>query len=74
MNKYRFVFQFCFIFIIIGALNWGLVALDPSNDIIKNIFPNLEIIQRVIYTLIGLSGIISTYLLLTYYNDICMVN
>ncbi|QIB68422.1 DUF378 domain-containing protein [Aminipila butyrica] len=43
--------------IIIGAINWGLIGFFRY-DLISNIFgTNLEIISRIIFGLVGLSGL-----------------
>ena len=52
---------------IIGALNWGLVGLFEF-DLVASIFGGAdEIVSRVIYTVIGLAGIINIGLL---FNDL----
>lgn len=49
--------------IIIGALNWGLVGLFQF-DLVASIFGGTEeILTRVIYTLVGIAGIINIGLL-----------
>lgn len=48
---------------IIGALNWGLVGLFEF-DLVASLFGGAdEIVSRVIYTVIGLAGIINVGLL-----------
>ena len=44
--------------IIVGALNWLLIGLF-SFDLVASIFGNMSIFSRIIYTLVGISGIIS---------------
>ncbi|MBI1977676.1 MAG: DUF378 domain-containing protein [Candidatus Omnitrophica bacterium] len=41
---------------IIGALNWGLVGAFNIN-VVENIFGEMTAITRIIYGLVGLSGI-----------------
>lgn len=41
---------------IIGAVNWGLVGLF-SLDLVALIFGNMSLISRIIYTLVGISGL-----------------
>ena len=41
---------------IIGALNWGLIGLFQLN-LVEQIFGGMTAITRVIYILVGLSGI-----------------
>ena len=44
--------------VIIGALNWLLIGLF-SFDLVAALFGSMNAFSRVIYTLVGLSGIIS---------------
>lgn len=70
MSASRVIFQICLVFIIIGAINWGLFALSPSNDIILTIFSN-SIIRSILYMIIAISGIIACYIWLSYPTDLC---
>lgn len=51
-------------FTIIGALNWGLVGLFDF-DLVLAIFGDKTIMANVIYSLIGLAGIINIGLLMS---------
>ncbi len=44
------------ILIIIGAINWGLVGIFNFN-LVEAIFGGLSIITRIIYILVGISGL-----------------
>ena len=44
--------------VIIGALNWLLIGLF-SFDLVASIFGEMSAFSRVIYTLVGLSGLVS---------------
>lgn len=47
------------VFVIIGALNWGLIGLFDFN-LVGFLFDNVSIvISRIIYTIVGIAGIIS---------------
>lgn len=48
--------------VIIGAVNWGLIGIFKL-DLVNMLFGNMTWISRVIYTLVGLSGL---YLLSLY--------
>lgn len=48
--------------VIIGAVNWGLIGIFKL-DLVNLIFGNMTWISRIIYTLVGLSGV---YLLSLY--------
>ena len=44
------------VLIIIGAINWGLVGLFNFN-LVDTIFGAMSIISRIIYILVGISGL-----------------
>ena len=47
------------VLVIIGALNWGLVGIFNFN-LVAFIFDNISpIVSRIIYSLVGIAGIIS---------------
>ena len=45
---------------LIGALNWGLVGLFGFN-LVAQIFGDMTLMSRIIYSLVGLSAIVSGY-------------
>ena len=52
-----------FIFVIIGALNWGLVGIF-NIDLVAMIFGDMTVLSRIVYSLVGISAII--YAVLAY--------
>ena len=44
--------------VIIGALNWLLIGLFKF-DLVAMLFGELSVLSRIVYTLVGLSGIVS---------------
>ena len=44
------------ILIIIGAINWGLIGIFNFN-LVDSIFGTMSVISRIIYTLVGISGL-----------------
>lgn len=44
------------ILVIIGAINWGLIGIFDFN-LVDTIFGTMSAISRVIYTLVGISGL-----------------
>jgi uncharacterized membrane protein YuzA (DUF378 family) len=51
----------------IGALNWGLVAIKPSLDLVAMIGGGVTgVVARIIYALVGISGI---YALIAAFKD-----
>lgn len=47
-----------YVLTLIGALNWGLVGLFGFN-LVSTIFGDMTLMSRIIYTLVGLSAIIT---------------
>ncbi len=48
--------------VIVGALNWLLVGLFHF-DLVAAIFGQMSVVSRIVYVLVGLSGIYSLVLL-----------
>lgn len=44
------------VLVIIGAIVWGLIGLFNFN-LVETIFGHMSIISRIIYTLVGISGL-----------------
>ena len=44
------------VLIIIGAINWGLIGLFKFN-LVDTIFGTMTLFSRLIYTLVGISGL-----------------
>ena len=53
------------ILIIIGAINWGLIGIFNFN-LVDTIFGTMSVISRIIYILVGISGLWGIKLL---FND-----
>lgn len=50
------------ILVIIGALNWGLIGIFNFN-LVDTLFGAMSVISKVIYILVGISGLWSIKLL-----------
>jgi uncharacterized membrane protein YuzA (DUF378 family) len=46
--------------VIIGGLNWGLIGLF-NLDLVQLIFGSIEILQRIIYIVVGLAAVYLIY-------------
>lgn len=44
------------ILVAIGAINWGLIGFF-NFDLVKAIFGNMTLITRIVYSLVGVSGL-----------------
>ncbi len=51
-------YKICLVLAIIGAVNWGLVGLFDFN-LVTTIFEAGSMMVKVVYTLVGISGLIS---------------
>jgi uncharacterized membrane protein YuzA (DUF378 family) len=45
---------------IIGAVNWGLIGLF-SFDLVAFLFGTMSLLSRIVYTLVGISGLYLIY-------------
>lgn len=54
----KIVYYIALTLVIIGAINWLLIGIF-SFDLVATIFGNMSIISRIIYSLVGISGLIS---------------
>lgn len=52
----KIIDKIALILIIIGAINWGLIGIFKFN-LVDTIFGEMSIISRIIYSLVGISGI-----------------
>ena len=51
------------VFTIIGAIVWGLIGVFDFN-LVATIFGDGTLLSRIIYSLVGIAGLINIYLLL----------
>ena len=56
MNKLSVLDWLALILLIVGGINWGLVGVLDF-DLVETIFGDMTILSRIIYTVVGLSGI-----------------
>lgn len=59
--------KICLIFTIIGALVWGIIGIFDYN-IIEALFGN-TIIPRIIYSIVGITGLINIGILFNHLED-----
>lgn len=53
---------------IIGAINWGLIGLFDFN-LVATLFESAEVIEKFIYILVGISGLINIGILFMNIED-----
>ena len=54
----KILYNIALTLVIIGALNWLLIGLFDF-DLVATLFGAMSLLSRIIYSLVGLSGIIS---------------
>lgn len=52
----KIIDKIALVLIIIGAINWGLIGFFNFN-LVATLFGDMTIISRIIYGLVGLSGL-----------------
>ncbi len=50
--------KICLVLTIIGAINWGLIGILDLN-VVSLLFGEKTVISNIIYTLVGIAGIIN---------------
>ena len=60
----KIIDRIALILIIIGAINWGLIGFFNFN-LVNTLFGEMSAFSRIIYALVGLSGIWGIKLLFT---------
>lgn len=54
----RIINVIALVLVVIGALNWGLLGFFGF-DLVRLLFGNMSVLSRVIYGLVGISGLIA---------------
>lgn len=55
----------CLVLTIIGAINWGLIGLLDFN-LVSFLFGEMSMLSRIVYSLVGIAGLINIGLLFTH--------
>ena len=58
----------CLLLTIIGAINWGLIGIFDFN-LVATIFGDGTVLSRIIYSLVGIAGLVNIYLLFYDFKD-----
>ena len=64
----RNLYLVMFILVIIGSINWGLVGLFNIN-LVTMIFGSMHMVERIIYVLVGLSGVGMLFCIKCFFNS-----
>ena len=52
----KIIDKIALVLIIIGAINWGLIGFFKF-DLVATIFGEMSVISRIVYALVGISGL-----------------
>ena len=63
MFNMKIIDKIALILIIIGAINWGLIGFFKF-DLVATIFGEMSVLSRIVYALVGISGLWGIKLLL----------
>lgn len=58
----------CLVVTIIGAINWGFIGLLEVN-LVESLFGIGTVVSRIIYSLVGLTGLINVGILFTHLDE-----
>ncbi len=45
------------VLVTVGALNWGLIAINPEWNVVNMLLGSWPVVERVVYGLVGLAGV-----------------
>lgn len=54
------------ILVIVGGLNWGLIAINSSWNVVEMLLGSWPMVVRIVYGLVGLSALYSVYHMFTH--------
>ena len=57
------LYKVALVFVIIGALNWGMIGIFDVN-LVSLLFGEDTIITNIVYAIVGICGLLSTGILL----------
>lgn len=52
----KIIDRIALVLVIIGAINWGLIGIFEFN-LVDTIFGTMSVVSRIIYALVGISGL-----------------
>ena len=55
-RKMKVIDKIALVLMIIGAINWGLIAIF-NFDLVAAIFGDMTVLSRIVYGLVGVSGL-----------------
>ena len=68
MVKMEILQKVCLVFTIVGAVNWGLIGFLDFN-LVEAIFMQGSVMVKIIYSLVGITGLINIGILFHHIDD-----
>ena len=62
----------CLFFTIVGAVNWGLIGLF-NFDLVATLFGPMSVAARIIYTIVGIAGLVNIMLFFVDLDDLTVL-
>lgn len=56
-NVTQVFFIIFLVFLVVGGLNWGLYAIDPSYNLVDMLFGSGSILAKLVYAVVAISAI-----------------
>jgi uncharacterized membrane protein YuzA (DUF378 family) len=57
MNKLNVWDMIAMVLVIIGGLNWGLIAINPNWNLVEMLFGYWPIVAQLVYLLVGVAAV-----------------
>ena len=61
MSNLNFVGKLAWVLVIVGALNWGLVAINADWNLVTKLLGTWPVVVQVVYALVGISALVSIF-------------
>lgn len=61
MAKIKVLDWVALVLLIVGGLNWGLVAINPAWNVVELLLGSIPVLARIIYAIVGLSALYTIY-------------
>ncbi len=53
----KWLCKLAWLLVVVGALNWGLVAINPTWNVVNMLVGSWPMVERVVYGLVGVAGV-----------------
>jgi uncharacterized protein len=53
----KVVHAIAFVLVVVGAVNWGLIGINESWNVVDMLLGKWPVVENIVYILVGLSGL-----------------